>query len=73
MKHVFLVLIVLLPSFATVVFAAPAKNEIVKDTIVFEGKKRAYYLFIPTAASSDETSAPIGDAPRLGAQRIVAG
>jgi poly(3-hydroxybutyrate) depolymerase len=51
MKLFLLVLIAIVPSFAVTVFAAPAKNEIVKDTLLFEGKKRTYYLFVPTGLS----------------------
>ena len=58
MKHFLLVLIFVVLSFACVVFEAPAKNEIVKDTLLFEGKKRTYYLFV-TAGLSDKTTVPL--------------
>jgi poly(3-hydroxybutyrate) depolymerase len=58
MKHFLLVLIFVVLSSAGVVFAAPAKNEIVKDTLLFEGKKRTYYLFVP-AGLSDKTAVPL--------------
>jgi|ERR1700730_8557912 len=58
MKNFLLVLIVVVPSFASAVIAAPAKNEIVKDTLLFEGKKRAYYLLVP-AGLSDKTAVPL--------------
>jgi poly(3-hydroxybutyrate) depolymerase len=58
MKHFLLVLIFVMLGSACVVFAAPAKNEIVKDTLLFEGKKRTYYLFVP-AGLSDKTAVPL--------------
>lgn len=58
MKNFLLVLIVVVPSFASAVIALPAKNEIVKDTLLFEGKKRAYYLLVP-AGLSDKTAVPL--------------
>lgn len=58
MKHFLLVLIVVMLGLASTVSAAPAKNEIVKDTLLFEGKKRAYYLFVPTGLS-DKTAVPL--------------
>ncbi|MGI9068999.1 MAG: alpha/beta hydrolase family esterase [Pyrinomonadaceae bacterium] len=58
MKHFLPVLIVVLLGFASAVSAAPAKNEIVKNSLLFEGKKRTYYLFLP-AGVSDKTAVPL--------------
>jgi poly(3-hydroxybutyrate) depolymerase len=58
MKHFLLVLIIVGLSFGCAVFAAPAKNEIVKETLLFEGKKRTYYIFVP-AGLSDKTAVPL--------------
>ena len=44
--------------FASAVSAAPAKKDILKDTLLFEGKKRTYYLFLP-AGVSDKTAVPV--------------
>jgi len=38
--------------------AAPPKSKIVKETIVFEGKKRAYYLFVPDKLD-DKSPVPV--------------
>jgi poly(3-hydroxybutyrate) depolymerase len=58
MKHLLLVLIIVGLSFGCVVFAAPAKNEIVRDSLLFEGKKRTYYIFVPEGLS-DKTAVPL--------------
>ena len=58
MKHFLLVLISFVLSSACVVLAAPTRKEIVKDTLLFEGKKRTYYLFVP-AGLSDKTAVPL--------------
>ena len=45
-------------AFLAVAQAASAKSEIIKDALLFEGKKRTYYLFVP-AGVSDKTPAPL--------------
>jgi poly(3-hydroxybutyrate) depolymerase len=58
MKHFPFVLIAVLLGLASSVSAAPVKNEIVKDTLLFEGKKRAYYIYVPPGLS-DKIAVPL--------------
>lgn len=54
----FLIALIAALALASAVSAAPAKPRIVKDTLLFEGKKRTYYLFVPEGLS-DKTPAPL--------------
>ncbi len=58
MKHFLIPLIAAVIGLASVVSAAPAKSKIEKDTLLFEGKKRPYYIFVPEGVS-DKTPVPL--------------
>lgn len=58
MKYFLLLFIVLVVGSISSVSAAPDKNEVMKETFLFEGKKRTYYLFVPTP-STDKTPMPL--------------
>jgi poly(3-hydroxybutyrate) depolymerase len=54
----YLILIVVMLGFGSAIPAAVAKSKIEKETLLFEGKKRTYYLFVPESLS-DKTPAPL--------------
>jgi poly(3-hydroxybutyrate) depolymerase len=54
MRRILLLVFIFMPLLTAVAAAASAGEKIVKNSVTSEGKKRAYYLFVPESASKEK-------------------